>query len=606
MSWSTLAEMIVDRASSSPDRTAFRVKGDSGYSDVLWKEIAPRLQHIAAGLVSAVDLPDDGHVTIIGNTTLDWVVCDLAALMVGLRTVPVYASLLPSEVGYMHADTRAQIAIVENAAQLDKVRQVRDGFSFFDRDYTAADVPLKHIVVIDPTDVEPADDWESLAELEARGHAQLAARQEEIDRRRALPSRTDTATYTYTSGTTGAPKAVVQTHENMLAMMESIETLQLFDRRTLDRGLFLFLPLAHSFGRLIELSGVYFDSALILASIPTMAEDLGASRPGFFPGAPRVFEKMRARIESAVATASPRRQRLFRWAMATGEATLPYRAKGRSVPFLLGLRHRLADRLVLSRLRARLGLDRAGVALSGSAPLASEVHTFFLAMGVPLVEAYGLTETCPGLTTNLPTDFKIGTVGKPFPGVEILIAEDGEILAKGDNITSGYLNRPEATAAAFDDEGWFHTGDLGRMDEDGFVAITGRKKELIKTSGGKYVAPAKIEGLLKLHPIVQEAVVVGDRRNYCVCLVSLDIEELDDWARANDVAAEPTSVAVAEAVQAQIDEVNKTLASFETIKYFRLLPEPLSVDNGLLTASLKVKRNVVEEQFAALIDEMYS
>ena len=606
MQFATLAEMIRNRIASSPELPAFQVKRGESYVPITWAQVAPRLETIAAGLVSAVPLPDDAHITIIGNTSLDWVVCDLAALSIGIRTVPVYASLLPSEVGYMHADTQAQIAIVEDADQLEKVRAMRAGFTFFNKEYTAAEVPLKHIVVIDPSGVAPADDWESLAELEARGKQQLDALRKELERRRGTFGRHDTATYTYTSGTTGAPKAVIQTHHNMLSMLENIEALQYFDRKTLDGGLFLFLPLAHSFGRLIELSAVYFDSALIVASVPTLLEDLQASRPGFFPSAPRVYEKIRARIESTVATASPTRQRLFRWAMGVGEATIAYRAKGRSIPMVLGLQLALADRLVLSRLRGRLGLDRTGVALSGSAPLAPEVHRFFLAMGVPLIEAYGLTETCPGLTTNLPTDFKIGTVGKSFPGIEVRIAPDGEILAKGENITKGYLNRPDATEAAFDDEGWFCTGDLGSKDDEGFIKITGRKKELIKTSGGKYVAPAKIEGMIKLHPIIQEAVVVGDRRNYCVGLVSIDLEELGTWAQAQGVPAEPASAAVKEAVQHQIDEVNAGLASFETIKYFRLLPEPLTVANGLLTASLKVKRSVVEEQFAALIDEMYN
>ena len=606
MPFSTLADMLANRVASSPNRAAFRDKRGGSYVDIPWKDVAPRLEHIAAGLLTAVDLPDDAHITIVGNTTLNWVVCDFAALSVGFRTVPIYASLLPAEVGYMHADTKAAVAIVENADQLAKVREMRDGFTFFDKPYTAEDVPLKHIVVIDPAGIAPADDWESLADLEARGQAKLAEVKPEMERRRGTFGRHDTATYTYTSGTTGAPKAVIQTHHNMLSMLESIETIQLFDQKTLDNGLFLFLPLAHSFGRLIELSGPFFDSPIVLSSVPTLVDDLGASKPGFFPSAPRVYEKMRARIETAVSSASSVRQGLFRWAMATGEATIPYRAKGKGIPFFLGLRHRIADRLVLSRLRERLGLARTGLALSGSAPLAPEVHTFFLAMGVPLLEAYGLTETCPGLTTNLPTDFKIGTVGKPFAGIEVEIAPDGEIIAKGGNITSGYLNRPEATASSFDDEGWFHTGDLGSKDDDGFIKITGRKKELIKTSGGKYVAPAKIEGMIKLHPLVQEAVVVGDRRNYCVCLVSIDVEELGAWAEQQGVAADAASEPVKQAVQQQIDEVNSSLASFETIKYFRLLPEPLSVDNGMLTASLKVKRTVVEGEFAHMIDEMYA
>jgi long-chain acyl-CoA synthetase len=307
-----------------------------------------------------------------------------------------------------------------------------------------------------------------------------------------------------------------------------------------------------------------------------------------------------------VAGAPPLRQRLFHWAVDTGKATIPYRSEGKPIPGFLKLKLSIADKIVLSKLRARLGLDRTALLLSGSAPLSVEVHEFFLAMGLELMEAYGLTETCPGLTTNMPGNYSLGTVGKPFPNVQIEIAPDGEILAKGPNITSGYLNRDEATADAFDDEGWFHTGDLGSKDARGFVKITGRKKELIKTSGGKYVAPAKIEGKLKTLPIIQEAVVIGDRRNYCVCLISIDPEELGDWAKQQGVDADIHSETVKAAVQGKIDEVNSSLASFETVKYFRILPEPMTVENGILTASLKVKRRIVEERFEHLIDEMYA
>lgn len=372
-----------------------------------------------------------------------------------------------------------------------------------------------------------------------------------------------------------------------------------------DGGLFLFLPLAHSFGRLIQFTAPYHGMPLVISSVPTLADDVRATRPGFFPAAPRVFEKMKAKIESAVATAPPLRQRLFRMAMGTGRETIEYRCRGQALPALLSLRYALADRVVLSKLRERLGLDRAQALLSGSAPLDPEVHRFFLSMGLELYEAYGLTETCPGLTGNRPGRMKVGTVGPALPGVTLKIAPDGEVLAKGPNVTQGYLNRPDATGPAFDEEGWFCTGDLGAIDDEGFLKITGRKKELIKTSGGKYVAPTKIEGMIKNLPIVQEAVVVGDRRNFCVALVALDPEELAAWATKEGVPAEAGPAAQA-AVQAHLKTVNEGLASFETIKYFRLLPGPLTVDNGFLTASLKVKRKVVEEAYAGLLDEMYA
>ncbi|MEQ1503508.1 MAG: long-chain fatty acid--CoA ligase [Myxococcota bacterium] len=605
MAYTHLGQMVLERAAASPDAVALRIRVGDGFTDVTWRTLAPRIERIAAGLLTATALEHAAAITIIGNTSLEWIACDFAAQTVGLRTVPVYASLLPEEVGYCHVDTGAVLAICENGEQLAKVRAMRAGFRFFDVDYTASQVNVVRIVVIDPTGIAAADDWESLATLEARGAQQLDAVRADIEQRRQRIARDHVATYTYTSGTTGPPKAVTQTHDNMLAMLESIERINLFDEKVRVGGLFLFLPLAHSFGRLIELSGPYFAAALVLSSVPTLAEDLKLSLPGFFPSAPRVYEKMKAKIEGAVAGAPPLRQRLFHWAMGVGAETIPYRCTGQPVPFAIRLRYRIADRLVLSKLRARLGFDRCEVALSGSAPLGQDVHEFFMSMGVTLIEGYGLTETCPALSATRPGKIKMGTVGLAFDCVTLRIAEDGEILAKGANITHGYHNRPDANQDAFDGEGWFHTGDLGSLDADGYLKITGRKKELIKTSGGKYVAPSKIESRLKSLPFVQEAVVIGDRRNFCVALISLDPEGLGTWAEQHGVPADPSSPAVSKALQAHLDEVNKGLASFESVKYFRVLPEPMTIENGILTASLKVKRRVVEERYASLIEDMY-
>ena len=601
----TIAGMIQRRIDSSGSRPAMNFKQDGGWTSISWNDLAARMERIAAGLLTAIEIPDRAAIAILGNTSVDWIACDFAALSVGLRTVPVYASLLPEEVGYLHTDTEAILTIVEDKAGLEKVREMRGGFNFFDHDYPASDVKLEHIVVMDPTGVAPADDWESLADLEARGAENLDATAEDRKRRFDQPKRNDTATYTYTSGTTGPPKGVIQTHGNMLAMLESAEATGIFDSSNVkEGGFFLFLPLAHSFGRLIELAGPFFDAPIVISGVPTLGEDLGAARPGFFPAAPRVYEKMMSKIETKVAGAPPIRQKLFKWAIDTGKATIPYRSKGQPIPGGLSFKLSIADKLVLSKLRAALGFDRCEVLLSGSAPLSVPVHEFFLAMNLNLLEAYGLTETCPGLTANMPDNFRLGTVGMPFPGVEIQIADDGEILAKGPNITAGYLNRDDATAEAFNDDGWFCTGDLGSQDSDGFVKITGRKKELMKTSGGKYIAPAKLEGRLKMLPMIQEVITVADTRNYVTALIAIDPEELGEWAQQTGNQADPKGEAVLAAVQAHVDEVNASLASFETVKYFRTIPA-LTVEGGLLTASLKVKRGPVYERYADLIDEMY-
>lgn len=601
-----ISAMVQERARRNPSATAFRVRRGDTFHDVKWSEVLPRVEHLAAGLLSAADLTDGARMSIIGNTSMDWVILDFAAMSVGLQTVPVYASLLPEEVGFMHADPGVELVVAENAGQVAKVRAMRDGFTFFDHTYTRDRLPLKgKIIVVDPAGLAPADDWESLEAVEARGAKMLEGLRGEMQRRIGKVKRSDIATFTYTSGTTGPPKAVIQTHENMLSLLENIEEVQLFTSRVREGGLFLFLPLAHSFGRLIELAGPFFESPLVISSVPTLAADLGLSRPGFFPGAPRVYEKMKGKVESGIAAAPPVRQKIFNWALGVGLRTVPYRTTGRALPFVLGLQYGLADKLVFSKVRARLGFERAEVLLSGSAPLRSDVHNFFLAMGLTLIEAYGLTETCPGLTANRPGRIKVGTVGQPIKGIDIRIAEDGEVLARGPNITSGYLNRPDATSEAFDAEGWFHTGDLGSMDADKFLTITGRKKELLKTSGGKYIAPVKLESRLKAVSFLQEAVVIADNRHFVVCLFSLDPENFAEWAAAQGIPATPGHPRVREFLQAHVTEVNKSLASYESVKYFEVLPGPMSVDGGELTASLKVKRKVVSTKYADLIEGMY-
>jgi long-chain acyl-CoA synthetase len=605
MAHETVASMIAHRIAESPSRPAIRHKKGDSWVDVNWYELGERMKRIAAGVLSATDVEDRAAITIMGKPSYDWIACDFGCLSAGLRTVPVYSTLLPEEAGYLHTDTEAVVAIVANAEALEKVRELRKGFTFFDEEYAAERVKLKHIVVMDPTGIEPADDWESLADLEARGAEKLDELAEELERRAAAPKRDDVCTYTYTSGTTGPPKGVIQTNGNMLSMLESVEQIGIFEGTGInDGGLFLFLPLAHSFGRLIELASPFFDAPTIISGVPTLGDDLKETRPGFFPAAPRVYEKMVAKIQTAVAGAPPVRQKLFHWAIETGKQTVPYKSHGQPLPFFLNLKLAIADKLVLSKLRAKLGFDRTEILLSGSAPLSVPVHEFFIACNLTLLGAYGLTETCPGLTSNRPHDFRLGTVGQAFPGVQIEIADDGEILAKGGNITSGYLNREEATAEAFDDDGWFHTGDLGSMDSEGFVKITGRKKELMKTSGGKYIAPAKLEERVKRLPMIQECITIADHYNYATALVALDPEELEEWAKQTGSPNDPQSDEVKAAVQAHIDEVNESLARFETIKYFRIIPM-LTVEDGLLTASLKVKRKPVYERYADLIDEMY-
>ncbi len=600
-----LAQMFFDRARAEGHAAAFCVRKGGAYGDVSFKDSADRVEAIAAGVLKGGAPTAGVCVTIMANTRLEWVLCDYALLSLGYKTVPIYVSLLPPEIGYIHADTRAELCVVENKEMLEKLRATQKGFTFFEVTYGADAVKLQKFIVIDPTGLAPAADWESLADVEARGRAALAETKGERDRRMQAIKRDDVATYTYTSGTTGPPKGVIQTHGNILSLLENAEELEMFSSEARIGGAFLFLPLAHSFGRLVEYGGAFFRCKIVFSTVPTVAEDLGLSRPGFVPAAPRVFERVYGKIMTGLASAPPIRQKLFHWALGVGKQAIPYRQRNKSLPFGLGLKFGLADKLVFSKIRAKLGMDRVHVLLSGSAPLPKEVGEFFAAVGLTICEAYGLTETCPGLTANRPNNWKIGTVGPTLKGVTIQIAADGEILAKGPNVVSGYLNRPDATAEAWDSDGWFHTGDIGEFDQDNHLRITDRKKDLIKTSGGKYVAPQKIEALLKTKPILSEAVVIGDGRKYCVALVTVDKEKLAAWAQRTGSSPDLDGEAVQKEIQGYLNEINKDLASFESIKYFRVAPEEFSVDNGMLTASFKVKRKEVGKRYKDLIDSMY-
>ena len=602
----SLGGMFLERARRYPEVHAFRVKDARGeYGGVSFKEAGARVEAIAAGLLSiSGGLPARSSLAILGETSMPWILVDFATLSLDVIVVPIYPSLLPPEVGFICNDAAVEVAVVDDKEQLDKLRAVKSGFSFLDKGY--GPLALRHYVVIDPKGVEPATDWESLADLEARGRARLEDSRAERNHRLAAIDRHSIATYAYTSGTTGAPKGVIQTHHNWLSMLEITPELGLFTEASRQHGGFLFLPLAHSFGRLVELTCAYNGGPAVLASIPTLAEDLAKSRPGLLPAAPRVYEKIYGRIMAGVASAPPHRQKLFSWALSVGKQAIPYRRRGKSLPLLLGVQHRLAERLVYRKLRARLGLDKLENAVTGSAPLAPVVHEFFLAMGIMLIEGYGLTETCPVLTANRLDRWKLQTVGTPIKNVTIKLAADGEILAKGPNVTQGYLNRPDANADAFDAEGWFHTGDIGEFDGEGFLHITDRKKDLLKTSGGKYIAPVKIEGMLKSMPMVGEAVVLGDNRKYCTALLVLDEDGIKAWAERTGNPPEPRHPALLAAIQKSLDEVNRDLASFESIKYFRVLEHAFTVDNGLLTASFKVKRKEVNKRYAELIEEMYA
>jgi long-chain acyl-CoA synthetase len=601
MSYANLAEMFFKRAQELATRPRYRYRVADGWREVTWQTMAERVRAIAAGLIDSGVAPGD-RVALLSNTRPEWMEIDFAILACGALTVPIYQSNLPAECGYIIANSESSVVFVENPKQRAKIEEVTQ--RGFELDGVRQTISVRAVITIEG---DPGA-GESLAALVKRGRDALGRTIGEIDARVADLKRDQLATIVYTSGTTGPPKGVLQTHGNHLATVESLLKLGMAREGDVD---FFFLPLAHSFARLIEYFGIAAGTVTAFArSIDNLAEDLAASRPHLVPAVPRIYEKLYGRIQGARESGGALRRALFDWAVGVGRARSTCEQEGRPVPALVQWQHALAHRLVFSRIHRLLG-GNIRYMTSGGAPLSREIAEFFHAVGIPILEGYGLTETTPSLTVNRPDRFKFGTVGLPLDCCELRIAPDGEILARGANIALGYHRRPEATAESWDAEGWFHTGDIGEFDADGFLRITDRKKDLIKTSGGKYVAPQKIENLLKLLPHVSQAVVIGDNRKYCTALITLDQEEVGRWASGQGLRfASPEEMAahprVRELIEGEVAAANKELASYESIKYFRILPRDLSTETGELTASLKVKRKVMAEHYRQQIEEMYA
>jgi long-chain acyl-CoA synthetase len=601
MAYANLAEMFFDRAAALATRPRYRHRTADGWHDVTWEKMAERVRAIAAGLVQLGVEPGD-RVAILSATRAEWMEIDFAILACGALTVPIYQSNLPAECGYILANSESAVVFVENAKQRAKIDEVTG--RGFELDGITQTIDLCAVVTIEG---EPGA-GQSLAALMHRGREALGSVLHEIDRRIADVRRDQLATIVYTSGTTGPPKGVLQTHGNHLAAVESLLRLGVAREGDVD---FFFLPLAHSFARLIEYFGVAVGSVTAFArAIDTLADDLASARPNLVPAVPRIYEKLYARMQAARDESGTLARALFDWAVGVGRARSRCEQAGRPVPALVRVQHALAHRLVFARIHRLLG-GNVRYMVSGGAALSREIAEFFHAIGILILEGYGLTETTPILTCNRPDAFRFGTVGLPLDCCEVRIAADGEILARGANVALGYHRQPEATAESWDAEGWFHTGDIGEFDADGFLRITDRKKDLIKTSGGKYVAPQKIENLLKLEPHVSQAVVIGDDRKYCVALVTLAVDEVVRWAKAHGIEdASPEALAAAPAVrqliESEVAHVNRELASFEQVKYFRILPRDLTVETGELTPSLKVKRKVVAERYRREIEEMYA
>ena len=569
------------RVAKTPTQTAFRFHDGAGWRPLSFAEADAAAREIAAGLVAAGLVPGD-RVCLLSQTRLEWALCDIAILLAGGVTVPIYASNTAEQCEFIVRDAGAKLVIVEDDGQREKVASLRDRL-------------LTVTAVIQIDGEPPRTAAQPLAELRAAGRQALQADPALLASRGQVEPES-LFTIVYTSGTTGTPKGVVLTHDNLVASMCT-------GGRAVKVGdgdeQYLFLPLAHILGREMVWAGFELGySTAFSRGTAQIKDDLLAVRPTFMAGVPRIYEKFYAAVTAAMKQGSPVKRRMAGWAVGSG---MTHAAALRAGKRGGGIGHWLADKLVLSKLRARLGLDRCRFLISGGAPLAPEIAEFFHAAGLLILEGYGLTETTSAVFLNTPERYRFGTVGIAMDVVEARIAEDGEILVKGPPVFRRYYNNPEATAETVEPDGWFHTGDIG-VFEDGFLWITDRKKDLIVTAGGKKVAPQPLENALKAAtPLVAQVVVYGDKRPYCVALVTPSEAAVKQFGA--DAAG---SAELKAAIQKAVDAVNANLASFETIKRFDVLPHEFTEASGELTPKMSVKRKVVVEKYRAQLDHLYS
>lgn len=594
----SIPDMFLQRVAATPNRRAFGYPGpgDSGPVWLTWAEIGRRATAVAAGL-RELGIGDEDRVAILANTRLDWIIADLGVMAAGGATTTVYPTTEPEEAAFIIRDSGSKVLIAENATQAAKI--------------AGKELPaLTHVVLMDGApDPEANPPQLTLADVQERGRKALDKDPELINRvvEQITPDRL--ATLIYTSGTTGQPKGVELLHRGWC--WEAVAQADLEIMREDDLH-YLWLPLSHSFGKSLLCGIIHVGvPTYVDGRVDKLIDNLSVIRPTLMCAAPRVFEKVYNRVVTSAQGDGGLKAKIFSWAVRTGKAKVALEQEGRPVPAALRWQYSIAQKLVFSKLHARLG-GRIRVLVSGAAPLSRDIAYFFAAANLPICEGYGLTEASAANFVNRPGKIKIGTVGQPLGDLECRIDEDGEILLRGAPVMRGYHNLPEETTAAFTEDGFLRTGDIGELDADGYLKITDRKKDLFKTSGGKYIAPSHIEGQFKaICPYVSHAIVIGQSRNYCTMLITLDPDAIAGWAEGGPLAGKPyeelvTSPQVRELVEGYVDQLNAQLNRWETIKKFTILPRDLTIEDGELTPSLKIKRRGVEANFAKAIDQMYA
>ena len=597
MEYKTISQMFLNTTSEYSSKSLYYYKKNNDWIGIKGSDVRATVRNIASGLRS-IDIGLGDNVAILSTNSPRWAMSDFGVICNGSATVTVYPTLLPAQIEYILNNSDSKAVFVENQDQLDKINDIRENLT-----------TLKHIVVMDDSLSGEAEGVSNFVDFLDMGQKYEEKNNFSLSEISSQIKEDDLLTIIYTSGTTGNPKGVMLTHKNLISNV--IATINMADLKSSDNHSFLsFLPLSHVLERMTgHFTGFALGCTVYYAeSIETVADNLGETNPSIVVSVPRLFEKMYNKINDGLKTAPSIRRKIFKWAYSVGEQTAHIRDKS-TLTGLMKIKFNLANKLVYSKVRGRLG-GNIRFFVSGGAPLSKEVAEFFSYLNITILEGYGLTETSPVLTSNTETDLRFGTVGKPIFNVEIKIADDGEILAKGPNIMKGYYKNDEATAKSIDSEGWFCTGDIGEFDDDGFLKITDRKKSLIVTSGGKNIAPAPLENALITSVYIEQVVAVGDKRNYISALITPNFEALEGYLKSKGhEGLSPSDMAThQETIDLFTSEVESRMGSFpnfEKIKKFTVCDRLFELERGEITPSLKIKRKIVTENFKEAIDAMY-
>lgn len=591
----SVGRQFFDRVAATPNREAYRYPKGERWESQTWKETGEHVTKLAAGLV-ALGIEPEQRVGIASGTRFEWILADLAVMCAGAATTTVYPSTMADDVGYILADSECRVVFAEDDGQIAKLVERK--------------AELPHLEKVVTFDGATDGDWViGMADLEKLGEELLASDPDVVESRIAATKPESLATLIYTSGTTGRPKGVRLQNKSWTYEGAAIQAQHILDENDLQ---FLWLPMAHSFGKVLLSTQLACGFATAVdGRVDKIIDNLAVVRPTFMGAAPRIFEKAHGRIVTMQASEGGLKEKIFKQAFKVGLERDRLVREGKPVPFLLAKQHALFDKLVFSKIRERFG-GRVRFFISGAAALNREIAEWFGAAGINILEGYGMTESSAGSFVNHPDDNRFGTVGPVIPGSEVRIAEDGEVLIKGPGVMEGYHNLPEQTAEALTEDGWLRTGDIGELDADGYLRITDRKKDLFKTSGGKYIAPSAIESQFKaICPYASQFLVHGSERNFCVALITLDPDAMEGWAAENGMAGASYadivgSQQVRDMVGGYVETLNARLNRWETIKKWILLDHDLTVESGELTPSMKVKRKVVEQNYRDDIDRLYA